>query len=121
MCRNYNLSIYLLIILDAEMLLLNISYERVLSSKRIPIDFILKFLITKGYNDPKPIVSRYDACWAFKLLVESQPDNVQPPQQYNQQIQPSSNNMHPSSLDNNMMLCQTFQTPVEQVRIPIVY
>lgn len=121
---------------DAELLLLTQSYSRVLSSKKMPVIEVLKFLISKGFT-PTPDMAKSDLCLAFKSLVESQPDYIRPsilpmdhtPMHHSimphlpiqqtsvQQTVPAANNMLAISQNNNMMQYQAYQTPMQQVNI----
>lgn len=105
-------------VLDAEILLLSQSATRILSSKKVPILNLLKFLISKGMI-PFPNMTKSDLCIAFKTLVESQPDYVKPSvqiQPFQCTQMPMVNNMIDLSQNNNMMM-QHYQPPVQQVRL----
>lgn len=98
------------------MLILNQPYSRVLSSKKVPLTDILKFLMTKGIT-PLPDTTKSELSMAFKSLVESQPDYIRPTAQYIQPMQmPNANNMLALGQNHNMMMhCQPFQPSVPQV------
>lgn len=66
-----------------------------------------------------PDMTKSDMCIAFKTLVESQPDYIRPSVQP-MQI-PITNNTLPLFQNNNMMHCQPYQTPIQQVCITLIY
>lgn len=104
-------------VLDAEVLLLSQSATRILSSKKIPMTYLLKFLISKGMI-PLPEMTKSDLCVAFKTLVESQPDYVKPLvqiQPFQCTHMPVVNTMELSQ--NNNMMMQHYQPPIQQVRL----
>ncbi|VVC31476.1 Uncharacterised protein C3orf38 (DUF4518) [Cinara cedri] len=105
---------------DAEVLLLSQPYTQVLSSKKVPITNLLKFLISKGLV-PLPNPSKSDLILAFKTLIENQPDYVkpiQPPQPKMQPFQsmqmPVAINMMESPQNNNMT--QHYYPPVQPIQ-----
>lgn len=106
---------YFQCVLDAELLLLTQPYTRVLSSKKIPLTGILKFLISKGLI-PTPDMTKGDLCLAFKSLVENQPDYISQLVQPMQMSMP--NNMLALSQNNNMMQ-PPHHSLVQQVTITI--
>lgn len=96
---HYNLCL----VLDAEMFLLIQPYDRVLSSKRVPITTLLRFLLSKGIKIPRSYISRTSLCLAFKSLIERQPDYMIQP------VQPMLvpyNNMLAITQNNNIMYSQ---------------
>lgn len=95
------------------MLLLNQPHARVLSSKKVHAGDLLKFLISNGMASGS-IMTKNELCMAFRTLIESQPDYVQPPTHYAlPQQMPVANNILPIAQNNNMM--QSIEQSVPQV------
>lgn len=109
-----------------------------MSSKKVPITSLLKFLISKGLV-PKPDMTKADLCLAFQTLIENQPDYTKPPMQPIQPMQmqsmqsiqmqpmqsmqmqpiqpmqmPVANNALALSQNNNTMHYQSYQAPMQQ-------
>lgn len=98
---------------------------------------MLKFLISKGLV-PKPDMTKAELCFAFKTLIENQPDYTKPPVQPIQPMQmqpmqmqsiqmqpmqmqpvqpmqmPVANNALALSQNNNTMHYQSYQVPMHQ-------
>lgn len=106
------------------MLLLTQPYSRVLSSKKVPLVAVYKYLIGKGLS-PTPAMTKSDVCLAFKSLIEHQSGYSKQPVQPIQPIQPIQPMQMPFASilpampqNNNMMQCQPYQIqPVQQVCI----
>lgn len=115
------ISILIYHVLDAELLLLTLPFVQVLSTKKVPLNDILKFLILKGLK-PTTNLNRSSLCLAFKTLIESQPDFSKPLVQFQStsQFQMTADNMLALAQNNNMN-CQPYQIVSSVSRAKLQY